>query len=105
MSRMFCPRCGQEQLSPEVRFCSRCGFSLQSVSRLLTTGDLPAGIEESGGALTPRQKGIRFGAKMLFASIVLFPVAVAFCVLIDGPGPLLISAMPFFFGICRMVYA
>ena len=25
---MFCPKCGQEQASESVRFCSRCGFKL-----------------------------------------------------------------------------
>jgi hypothetical protein len=28
---MFCPACGQQQTSPEVRYCSRCGFSLRGV--------------------------------------------------------------------------
>ena len=102
---MYCPRCGQEQLSSEVRFCSRCGFGLRPVTHLLTSGELPAPLEESGGGLTPRQKGIRFGAKLLFLSVVLFPVTIAFCVLADNPGPLLLSVMPFFAGICRMLWA
>lgn len=25
---MFCPKCGQEQASESLRFCSRCGFKL-----------------------------------------------------------------------------
>ena len=28
---MFCPRCGQQQASDQVRYCSRCGFSLRGV--------------------------------------------------------------------------
>jgi hypothetical protein len=28
---MFCPKCGQEQVSESVRFCSRCGFKLNPV--------------------------------------------------------------------------
>ena len=27
---MFCPKCGQEQLSESLRFCSRCGLKLNS---------------------------------------------------------------------------
>lgn len=28
---MFCPNCGQQHVSPVVRYCSRCGFSLRGV--------------------------------------------------------------------------
>jgi hypothetical protein len=34
---MFCPKCGQEQVSESVRFCSRCGFKLNSVDESLGT--------------------------------------------------------------------
>ena len=27
---MFCPKCGQEQASESLRFCSRCGFKLNT---------------------------------------------------------------------------
>jgi predicted amidophosphoribosyltransferase len=36
---MFCPRCSQEQVSEETKFCSRCGFPLGLVSEILTTAD------------------------------------------------------------------
>jgi uncharacterized protein (DUF983 family) len=32
---MFCPKCGQEQASESVRFCSRCGFKLNVVEEPL----------------------------------------------------------------------
>jgi hypothetical protein len=48
---------------------------------------------------------MRLGAKILFASIVLFPIALAFSVMVDGPGPLLLTVLPFFAGVCRMLYA
>jgi len=35
---MFCPRCSQEQISEEVKFCSRCGFPLTLVSEVLAHG-------------------------------------------------------------------
>ena len=35
---MFCPRCSQEQVSEEIKFCSRCGFPLGLVSELLAHG-------------------------------------------------------------------
>ena len=33
---MFCPKCSQEQISDETRFCSRCGFQLNVVKALLS---------------------------------------------------------------------
>lgn len=35
---MFCPRCSQEQISEEIKFCSHCGFSLSLVAEVLTNG-------------------------------------------------------------------
>ena len=35
---MHCPRCGQQQVSPETKFCSRCGFPLGLVSDLISHG-------------------------------------------------------------------
>lgn len=55
--------------------------------------------------LSPRKKGIRFGAKFLFASIVTFPLIVGMCVAADSPGPLVISFLLFLIGVSRMVYA
>lgn len=34
---MFCPKCGEEQASESIRFCSRCGFKLNNVEESLTT--------------------------------------------------------------------
>jgi hypothetical protein len=31
---MHCPRCGQQQISDQTKFCSRCGFQLGLVSEL-----------------------------------------------------------------------
>jgi hypothetical protein len=37
---IYCPRCGQQRLSPDVRFCSRCGLALEGVEHLVATGEL-----------------------------------------------------------------
>jgi hypothetical protein len=36
--KMHCPRCGQQQVSEETKFCSRCGFPLGLVSEILAQG-------------------------------------------------------------------
>ena len=33
---MFCPRCGHEQVSNEMQFCSRCGLPLSLITGLIT---------------------------------------------------------------------
>lgn len=35
---MHCPNCGQQQVSADIKFCSRCGFPLGLVSELLAHG-------------------------------------------------------------------
>jgi len=37
-TRMHCPNCGQQQVSADIKFCSRCGFPLGLVSELLAHG-------------------------------------------------------------------
>jgi uncharacterized membrane protein YvbJ len=37
---MFCPKCGQQQLSEETKFCSRCGFLLTAVWDLVSNNGL-----------------------------------------------------------------
>jgi|CXWL01.1.fsa_nt_gi hypothetical protein len=54
---------------------------------------------------SPRKKGIRFGAKILFASIVTFPVIMAIAIAGNSPGPLAITFLLFLLGISRMTYA
>ena len=61
---MFCPVCGQQQPSNSIRFCSRCGFSLDSVSELLT----------DGGASKALRKGVRQGVILMLSAIVLAPL-------------------------------
>lgn len=59
---MFCPRCSQEQISEETKFCSRCGFPLGLVSEILAYGGfLPqlAETKKNKRRLT-RKKGLYF---------------------------------------------
>ena len=42
---MHCPRCGQQQLSGETKFCSRCGFLLTIVNELLNNGGVLPELE------------------------------------------------------------
>ena len=61
---MFCPQCGQQQVSGEMRFCSRCGFPLGGVIQLLPAEAWPRRATPAGASprqLSPRRKGLPAG--------------------------------------------
>jgi hypothetical protein len=101
---MFCPRCGQQQISDEVRFCSRCGLSLASVPALLAGGEVPSAESAPRGALTRKRVGIRRGAKLMFFSAVIFPVFFGISIAADSPGPLVVPFTVFLAGLAWMLY-
>ncbi|MDT5158322.1 MAG: hypothetical protein QOH51_2679 [Acidobacteriota bacterium] len=106
---MFCPQCGQQQASDATRFCSRCGFQLESVAGLLVTGGVPLVNVTQGGEPTlesPRHKGVRLGGKLMLFGIFLGPALVMLHELIRTPEELsLIGAMIFMAGLLRLIYA
>jgi hypothetical protein len=74
---MFCPQCGQQQVTNEMRFCSRCGFALGGVTQLLAQG----GVLQAGGGdelrerlLSPRRRGVKRGVTLLLLGAVVVPV-------------------------------
>src|ERR1051326_5158826 len=67
---MFCPQCGQQQVTGVVRFCSRCGFPLDGVLHLLNSGgQLPV---DRGPAepvpISPRRKGVKQGGAFAWST-------------------------------------
>jgi hypothetical protein len=102
---MFCPKCSQQQAADDVRFCSRCGFPLGVVRELLTGGGIPAAPPAPAPQRSPRQRGIRQGARLIFWSVVLFPLFFGMCVLFGSPGPLVVPATLFLAGLVWMIYA
>lgn len=74
---MFCPKCGQQQASDTMRFCSRCGFQLEVVRELIPNdGALvwpEAEIHERH--LSPRNRGIRQGVMLMLLTALVVPVS------------------------------
>jgi hypothetical protein len=74
---MHCPRCGQQQISAEIKFCSRCGFQLNLVSELLQhNGILPelAELQKNKKWLT-RKNALKFSlAWFLILTCILTPI-------------------------------
>jgi len=106
---MYCPKCGQQQASGDVRFCSRCGFLLDAVGAVLASGGMPPRyVQPANQPLSPRSKGVRQGAMMMLSTLFVVPVLGILIVgLIDGPGELVGLAAIFCFvgGLLRMLYA
>jgi hypothetical protein len=105
---MFCPQCGQKQLSNEVRFCSSCGLPLNNVTELIArNGQLPP-PPRVAGQLTPRQKGIRQGAMLMASTFLVVPlVAILGVAMLDLPGEIagLAAVACFMGGLLRILYA
>ncbi|MDT5158321.1 MAG: hypothetical protein QOC99_2752 [Acidobacteriota bacterium] len=107
---MFCPQCGQRQISNDARFCSACGFPLNVVSELLEGGGqlpwrLPA---PAAGSISPRNKGLKQGAFLMLSVVVVVPVVIFLGVVMLGfPGELipLTAIVCVMGGLLRMLYA
>ena len=73
---MHCPQCGQQQVSENVRFCSRCGFPLDGVIQLLANGGTLPVYREPGTPvpISPRKKGVRQGGILFLTGVLLVPI-------------------------------
>ena len=73
---MFCPQCGQQQVTGVVRFCSRCGLPMDGVIQLLGTGGIVPAYRASDEPVpvSPRRKGVKQGTVLLLSGLVLVPI-------------------------------
>lgn len=73
---MHCPSCGQQQISNETKFCSRCGFQLALVSQLLANGGyLPqlAELYKSKRTFFSRKNGVIFSILWFVFFVMMMP--------------------------------
>jgi hypothetical protein len=85
---MHCPRCGQEQISEQTKFCSRCGFQLGLVSELLSHGGfLPqlADLTKGKKCIFNRKNGVIFSILWFIFWVMMLP---AFIGVSNGPDEL-----------------
>ncbi len=73
---MFCPQCGQQQVTGVIRFCSRCGFPLDGVIQLLSNGgSLPVyRSPDEPIQISPRRKGVKQGGLLFLSGAVIVPI-------------------------------
>ena len=106
-NQMYCPQCSQEQITEEMRFCSRCGFPLAIVSQLVRNGGTLAGFNpEAKGQLSPRQKGVRWGLILMSIGVLLVPIAGMMTALQEDLAVLFIPTfLVFVIGLVRLLHA
>lgn len=112
---MYCPACGKQQAHKDVRYCFSCGFQLGGVTDLLNNNGIPSQqLNQQPFAqptpvlppVSPRKKGMKNGAKLMFISAVLTPIFFGLAVgVADSPGPLVIPFTVFLAGLCWLVYS
>ncbi len=88
---MHCPSCGQQQISSETKFCSRCGMPLNIVAEVVANGGtLPqlALLEQMNykKPLFSKKNGVLFGS---FWFIFLTMFATAFFGILGAPDELI----------------
>ena len=75
---MYCPRCSQQQVSEETKFCSRCGFPLGLVSEILSHGGFLPQLAElyKDKKLLTRRNGLIFSLFwFLIITMIITPLA------------------------------
>ena len=104
---MYCPRCGQQQISDEMRFCSRCGLPMGGLAEWISGGGSLAGREQETQVSlgSPGRKRVRRGAKLLFFSGVLFPVFLVISLLVDDGAPMVVPVIFLFVALTMMIYS
>jgi len=99
---MYCPKCGHQQVSDDMRFCSRCGFQLTGVAELLVKNELGP---PASGLLEKRAPRVsRRGARLLFFSIVTAPIFLVFSLTFDSALPLFGAFFFFLAGLAHIAY-
>jgi zinc-ribbon domain len=107
---MYCPSCGQQQASSELRFCSKCGMPLAGVTEVLANGgNLPVIVQPQNLVKTtsPRKRGLKQGGIMLLLGTLLVPMLAILVDATNGPEELIALLAVFLFvgGFIRMLYA
>lgn len=105
---MHCPKCGQQQISDETRYCSRCGFLLLGIAEVVeNNGFLPGSTSSVSTAISPRKRGVRQGVFIFLLSFLIVPV-LAFLSVVTNSEPVLAVLATILLvagGFLRAVYA
>jgi hypothetical protein len=79
---MYCPKCGHQAVSNNVRFCPGCGFRMDGVAELVANNGVLAADEEQPPK--PRRSMVKRGA-LLGATLMFIPLLMILPVVRHGP--------------------
>ena len=108
---MFCPQCGQQQVTGVIRYCSRCGFPLDGVIQLLSSGGmLPTyRTPDEPMPISPRRRGVKQGGVLLLSGILIVSILGMFASFSNSTFLEILAALAaiicFVGGPLRMLYA
>lgn len=104
---MFCPRCGQEQISEQTRFCSRCGLLMSGMQEIIANGGVLQVYDNTPKAPSARKRGLKQGGKMILLGAFLVPVLGVLSLLLRFPDEIigLAAVVLFLGGFIRLIYA
>lgn len=101
---MHCPSCGQQQVSNETKFCSRCGMPLGVVSEVLAYGGyLPqlAELNQKKKSIFSRRNGLAFS--LIWCLFFLFIMTPLTGMMIGGRIPGAFAVIGIFGGLIWMI--
>ena len=106
---MHCPKCGQQQISDETRFCSRCGLLLSGIAEIVANDGIVSTqqVGMTGNADSPRRRGVKQGIFFFLLGFLIVPL-LALLTLALGVEPFMpvIGALLFGVGsLLRIAYA
>jgi len=104
---MYCPKCGQERISPEVNYCSRCGFLLTGTMELLANDGVSLTAPSRSKLPSKRSRGLKQGLFTLLLFFLIGPLLGIITVAVNAePYIVGIAAILLIFGgLLRMAYA
>ena len=71
---MHCPKCGQQQVSEDIRYCSRCGFLLTGISAVVANNGIVPGSILGVKKDSPRRRGVKKGAFIFLLTFFVVPI-------------------------------
>ena len=102
---MFCPQCGQQQISSETRFCSRCGLPLNLIGEVVIHGGTLPQLEQLNqqSNTLSRSLGLKFG--LVWFLVLTFLLTPVFAVMDWDDLVALTAIVGFIGGILIMVFS
>jgi hypothetical protein len=107
---MYCPTCGQQQISDETRFCSRCGFLLSDIADVVANKGIspyktPSKLIKPD---SPRKLGIKKGGMIMLVGCLLIVPVISILMPFLEFSPFVIpvaAVLSFMGGLLRIIYA